>query len=158
MSDSINLVIRVTEPRLVELPNVQPKLDTDGNVLEDGYVGYRLKPGENDVPSAYWDRITHHKGVKILLACKTLVNEGPGKAKSLVNNLDELAPDTALKHIGNCENVAVLNDWKAGTQTLGYKQAIDERIGELVAGQTGEAAGASHTDTVDPVVEAELTD
>ena len=153
-----NLVIRNTEPRLVELPSVQPKVDGKGKVLEDGYTGYRLAPGENDVPSGYWERITHHKGVKMLLACKTLVNEGEGKARSLVNNLDELSPDTALKHVGNCENVAVLNDWKAGTQTLGYRQAIDERIAELIAGQTGAAVSAPASDAVDPVVEAELTD
>jgi len=156
----MNLVIRNTEPRLVELPAIPPVVTKAGKVTREGFVAFRLKPGENDVPSEYWELVVKHKAVKIWLACKTLVNEGEGTAKSLVNNLDALGPEAALKHIGNCENVSVLNDWKAGTQTLGYKRAIDERIAELIAGQTGEVANAPapSADSVDAVVEAELTD
>jgi hypothetical protein len=154
-----NLVIRNTEPRLVELPSVEPIVDDEGNVTRDGYIPYRLVPGENDVPKAYWDIVKSNPAVKLYLATGTLVNAGEGKAASLVNNLDSLPPNVALKHIGNCENIAVLNDWKAGTTQLGYKKAIEERIAEIVAGQTGDAVpSAPSADAVDPFTDAEIED
>lgn len=153
-----NLVIVNTEPRLVELPDVLVKLDKRGDkVIRPGYTGQKLLPGENDVGADYWDLIKGNPGVKILLACKTLVNNGEGEAKSILAGLDNLAPDVALRHIGKCENVKVLNEWKSGTESLQLRKHIEERVLELVHGQTGESETTPAADApVDPVVEAKL--
>ncbi len=144
-----NLVIRNTQPRLVQLPPVQP-----------GYSSYRLSPGENDVPSEYWAVVTKNRAVKGFLAAKILENLGEGKAQALINNLDKLHPSDALKHISKCENVKLLNDWKKGTESIGLRTAFEERIGELIASQTGTTVSpeTSSADKVEAVVEAELTD
>jgi hypothetical protein len=134
-----NLVIVVTEPRGVELPNVAPKVSKEGKVTAPGFHAQKLLPGENDVDSAYWNKVKGNPAVKQWLAVKLLKNNGEGKARSIIASLDNLAPDVALRHIGNCENVGLLNDWKAGTKGAGLRKAIEERILEVVASQTGDA-------------------
>ncbi len=158
-----NLVILNTEPRQYELPNVQPKANKAGKVTSPGFVAYKLLPGENDVPEDLWDAVKGNPGVKIAIACRTLVNKGEGNAKSILAGLDNLAPDTALRHIGNTENVKLLNEWRGNTENLGLRKAIEERVLELVANADGDAtpdAGATieSDDAVDAVVEAALED
>lgn len=161
-----NLVIRNTEPRQYELPNVKPEHTKAGKLKSAGFVAYRLLPGENDVPEELWNAVKGNPGVKIAIACKTLVNMGEGKAKSILAGLDNLSPDIALRHIGNCENVKLLNEWRGNTENLGLRKAIEERVLELVANADGDATpadtGAGATleseDGVDAVVEAALED
>ena len=119
----MNIVIDNTEARLIELPCVAPKvatgkevtqeavLDTNGamisptvymepgTLIEEGYDLQQLKPGQNDVDSAYWDRIRTNKGVKILIASGYLVDMGEGSAVTLVSDLDTVDVGTA-KQIG----------------------------------------------------------
>lgn len=137
-----NLVIEVTEPRAVELPNMRPVTDKKtGKVKAPGFRAMQLLPGENDVPSEYWDKIKSNPAVKQWLAVKLLKNLGEGIAKSIIASLDNLAPDVAMRHIGKCENVAILNEWKAGAKGRALRKAISERILEVVASQTGDAPG-----------------
>ncbi len=150
----MNIVILNKKPRLVELPNVPPKVSKNGKVEREGFTAYRLLPGENDVPSEYWDLVKGNPGVKILLATEIIKNKGEGKAKTLLAGLDNLSGDVALKHVGNCENIQVLNDWKSGTENLGLRKAIDERVLELIANQTGDAP--SDAENVEPVIPATL--
>ncbi|MDP6424352.1 MAG: hypothetical protein QGG14_06385 [Planctomycetota bacterium] len=146
------------QPRLVELPPVLPVLDDDGEVVEEGFTAYRLAPGENEVPEACWAKVVKNKAVKIWLAAGVIANTGEGTAKQLVNNLDAISQADALRHIANAENTALLNDWKRGTESLGLRTAIDERLAELVASQTGDAKTAvpNSPDGVEPVIEATL--
>lgn len=146
-----NLIIENTGPRLVELPNVYPKTDKAGKVTAPGFHAQKLIPGENDVDAAYWDAVKGNPGVKILLACGDLKNRGEGKARSILADLDKLSPEVALRHIGNCENVTVLQEWKAATQNLSLRKTIEERVLELIHGQTGEAESGAPGDNVEPV-------
>ena len=136
----MNLVIVVTKPQGVELPSVEAK--QKGQRVEPGYHPQKLIPGENDVDSDYWDKIKGNPAVKMWLACKILVNQGEGKAKPLIASLDTMSPDVALRHIGNCESVEILNDWKAKTSNPALSKAIVVRIQELVAKQDGAAESA----------------
>ena len=126
-----NLVIENTEPRLVELPDVEPKGDNAG------YTAYKLSPGENDVPSEYWDAIVSNPGVKICLAVGTIKNNGEGKATSILADLSKIPQQAALRHIGRCDKVALLTQWARGTEGRGLLKAIEERKLELIASQDG---------------------
>lgn len=157
---SANLVIANLEPRLVELPDVTPKV-IDGKVAEVGYMAARLLPGENDVPEAYWDRVVKNPCVKILLAAGTIKNRGAGKAKALLAaGLDNLPGDLARRHVGNCESVKVLNDWLSNTESLPLRKLIEERKLELVHSQDGSVERSPALPgavEVEPVVEPTLS-
>jgi hypothetical protein len=156
-----NLVIRNNEPRLVELPEVAPKIGKTGKVTAPGYMPAKLLPGENDLESDNWDAVKGNPAIKIWLATRTIENMGPGKARSILAGLDKLAPGVAARHIGNCENVVVLNEWKGSTENLDLLRSIDERILELVHSQDGAAVAPTSNPNeavVDPVVEAALED
>ncbi len=157
MDEQKNLVIENTEPRLVELPPIAPTVK-NGKVTKAGFSSHKLLPGENNVPEEYWKTLVKNPGVKILLACKTLRNKGEGVATSILAGLDKLAPDVAQRHIGNCENVQVLNDWKRNTESVPLRRAIEERVLELVAGVDGAAPETPSGDAVEPTVDAKLTD
>ncbi len=134
------VIATLTEPRGVELPNVLPTVDKKtGKTTAPGFNALKLLPGENDVPLAYWDKVKGNGAVKQWLATHLLKNNGEGVAKSIIASLDNLAPDVALRHIGKCENVKLLNDWKAGTKGRALRKTISERILEVVASQTGDA-------------------
>lgn len=138
-----NLVILVKGAQGIELPSVEPK-GKAGKITEPGFHPQKLVPGENDVDSAYWDKVKSNPAVKMWLACELLVNKGEGKAKPLIESLDKLSPEVALRHIGRCETISVLNSWKESTDNPAYRKAIGERVQELVASQTGEAEGVPH--------------
>ena len=132
-----NLVIKVTEPRLVELPELAPLVE-DGQLARDGYNAQKLSPGENNVDGTYWESVKGNPGIKILLAAKVLVNKGEGQAKSILKEIDNLPPGTAQRHIANCENLQVLESWKESSNNAGLKGLIDERKLELIHSQTGD--------------------
>lgn len=140
----MNLVIRVKGAQAVELPSVQPKAK-NGKLTEPGFHPQMLAPGENDVDSVYWDKVKGNGAVKQYLACGILTNQGEGKAKLLIDSLDSLTTDVALRHIGRCDNVNVLNGWKATTKNASYKKEIETRILALVAAQTGDAPAVEST-------------
>ena len=154
-----NLVIKNHTKTLVELPDVPPKTDKAGKVTREGYIAYRLLPGESDVPAAYWDLVKGNPGVKIFLAAGKISNAGEGKAQSILAGLDKLGGDAALKHVGKCENMEVLRGWRDGTESIGLRKLIDERMLEVVASQTGEPAAPASptTEPVIPVVPATLS-
>lgn len=150
-----NLIIEVTEPRAVELPSVPPTVSKAGNVTAPGFHPQQLLPGENDVDSAYWDKVKGNTAVKQWLAVRLLKNRGEGKATSIIASLDNLAPDTALRHIGKCENVKLLNEWKASTKGRALRKAISERILEVVASQTGDAPDTTGAPDAPPASDGE---
>ncbi len=142
----MNIVIQNNAQALIELPPVDAVANDDGSVT-DGYIAYRLLPGENNVPSAYWDKIKSNKAVRIYLAsdvpkgngARYLVNKGEGEAKQTLDGLDNISEDSAVKHISKCESTHMLSQWAEGTEKRGLLKAIDERKLELVASQTGSA-------------------
>lgn len=140
----MNLVIEVKGAQAVELPSVAPKAK-GGKLVEPGFHPQMLIPGENDVDSTYWDKIKGNSAVKQYLACNILKNKGEGKAKPLIDSLDSLNTDVALRHIGRCDNVNVLNGWKSTTKNATYKKEIETRILALVAAQTGDASSVEGT-------------
>lgn len=154
----MNIVIKNHAKTLVELPDVPVKIDKNGKVLREGFIAYRLLPGENDVPSEYWDLIKGNPGVKIFLAANKIENMGEGTARSILAGLDKLAPDAAIRHVGACENLDVLKDWRKNTDNIGMRKLIEERMLELVHGQTGEPAAPAPvpTEPVVPVIEATI--
>lgn len=156
----MNLVIVNTEPRLHELPNVHAKFDPDTRVVtQEGHQAFRLLPGENNVPSEYWAIVKSNPGVRIALATGSIRNTGEGTASVTLASLDKISASAAMTHIGNCENVQVLSDWKANTQNIALRKAIEERVLELIASADGSApAPQVDGDNVDPVIEAALED
>lgn len=154
----MNLVIKNHAKTLIELPDVPVKTDKNGKVTREGYIAYRLLPGENDVPGAYWDIVKSNPGVKIFLAAGKIENTGEGKARSILAGLDKLAPDTAIRHVGACENLAVLKDWRSNTESIGMRKLIDERMLEIVHSQTGAPAESAPvpTEPIVPVIEATI--
>lgn len=152
----MNIIINNTEPRLIELPSVAPKVATGkeivkdavldskgvmvqptqymepGTLLSDGYDLKQLLPGENDVDSDYWAIVCKNKGVKIMLAAGYLENHGEGKAASLVADIDKVDVGTAKKMILECANIGVLTRWAEGTDNRGLRKLIGERKDELI--------------------------
>lgn len=145
----MNLVIKNTEPRLVVLPGLPVEQNKAGKVTAPGWSEHRLLPGENDVDSGYWERVTKKGAVKIFLAAGLLKNEGEGKAQVMVLSLDKLKGQDAMMHISKCTSVQVLNEWKAATENPVIRSAIQDRIQELIVGATG----AAPEGTADEIIE-----
>lgn len=161
----MNIVIKNTEPRLVQLPPVAPKVATGKEILKDavmdakgvmvtppqymdpgtliaeGYDLQQLTPGENDVDYGYWKHMCMHRGVKRLIAVGTLVNMGEGKAASLVADLDKVDMATAKRMITECTNIGMLTKWAEATEKRGLHTLITERKGELIANADGRPKG-----------------
>ncbi len=135
------LVIVNKRASLVELPG-RPHEDTEKKHAfwkdcdnPELIVGKKLLPGENSVPSDYWDAIKGHKAVKMLLAVKILKNKGVGKARSLADGLDALEKHEAIKQIHKCTSTQILNDWAKKTSDSGLSKRCKARIGELIEDQ-----------------------
>ena len=142
----MNLVIKNTRPTLITLPAVMPTLDADGELVDEGFVGMPLLPGENDVPEAYWAKVVKNPSIRIWVACEYLVNKGEGRASTMLASLDKLQGDVAKRHIGNCTNMQVLSDWNANTESRVLRKLIEERKLELIAKADGSVAGEVHGD------------
>lgn len=140
----MNLVILVKGAQGVELPSVAPK-EKGGKLVKPGFHPQKLAPGENDVDSDYWNEVKGNPAVKQWLACKILTNQGEGKARPMIESLDSLNTDVALRHIARCENIQVLNDWKSTTKNASYKKEIETRIMALVAAQTGDVPSTTES-------------
>ena len=169
----MNIVINNTEPRLIELPSVAPRVATGkeiekeavldakgvmvtpthftqpGTLLKPGYDLQQLSPGENDVDAGYWAVISQMKPVKMLIAVGYLENLGEGTATTLVADLDKVDVSTAKLMISECPNIAVLTQWADGTDNRGLLKLIGERKAELIDkadGQVKRARGPRNTE------------
>lgn len=131
--ESKNLIIEVTEPRAVELPEwTVPGTDV--------VLATKLVPGENNVDERYWKFATKNPGVKIWLAAGVLKNKGEGEANELAAmGLDGVTVKEAQDKIASVKSLAILNQWKSTSTKKGILTALDNRIREIIKEQDGGA-------------------
>lgn len=132
MSKKSTLVIENNRAALIELPG---ELNDQNIPIREGF---KLMPGENDVPKEEWERIKNHKMVKEYCDLDYIVEKGTGKARKLSDGLNALEKHEAIMQIARCDSPRILNDWSEKTTDPGLKKRCSERALEITRSKMGD--------------------
>ena len=125
MSKNEMLVIDNSRPSAFFLPSATSSVPEEKN-------GLCLLPGENEVSPGYWKLVKENPGVKIALRAAILKNNGPGKAKPIVQNWNELTVAKAGLIIDQLEDIEELHTIKKNAKKVGVRKLCDLRISEIL--------------------------
>lgn len=90
-----------------------------------------LLPGENGVKEEDWEMFKTNPGVKQLLDNGFLIDKGKGKPQPILDQIDKLSVEKALKYVAHTKDPNLVRRWKMKEKRSTVKKAIDKRMEQL---------------------------